>query len=95
MMRLEIIRQYFQGRYEEKISISSLGLHPEMLEILADLGVIEIREGAIEVAHLQRVHKMMRLRNLGVNVPGAAIILDLLDRIDELQAEIERLKEAR
>ncbi len=35
----------------------------------------------------------MRLRRtLGVNLPGAAIILDLLERIEMLQDEVNKLK---
>ncbi|MBC7324648.1 MAG: molecular chaperone, partial [Moorella sp. (in: Bacteria)] len=32
---------------------------------------------------------------LGVNLPGATIILELLDRIEQLQEEIEKLQRAR
>jgi MerR-like DNA binding protein len=40
-----------------------------------------------------RVGKFVRLqRHLGVNTEGSAIILDLLDRIDELERELRSLK---
>jgi hypothetical protein len=40
-----------------------------------------------------RVGKFVRLqRHLGVNTEGSAIILDLLDRIEELERELRSLK---
>ena len=87
---------YYHDGEESRLAVDSLEFHPEMLEILQQLGIIEIREGFIERSHLQRVYKTMRLRRgLGINLPGAAVILDLLDRIDQLQAEVESLKRGR
>jgi len=60
---------------------------------LADLGVIEIHQGYIKKDELSRLYKILRLREcLGLNYAGCAVVLDLLDRIEDLRAEIERLK---
>lgn len=75
------------------IDINTLEVHPDLTEQLANLGIVEIRNGHINARQVARIQKLMRLRrNLGVNLPGAAIILDLLERIEEMQEEIERLK---
>jgi chaperone modulatory protein CbpM len=40
-----------------------------------------------------RLRRMLRLRtDLGVNLTGAAIILDLLDRLESVQAELARAR---
>jgi len=80
------------GPEGEWVDISSLEIHPETAERLADLGIVEIRENHIQSCQATRVRKLMRLRySLGVNVHAAAIIMDLLERIEKLQDEIERL----
>lgn len=81
------------GEEEAWVDAVSLGIHPETALRLADLGIVEVRLGRIPASQARRVQKLMRLRrNLGVNLPGAAIILDLLERVERLQDEIERLK---
>ncbi|WP_027366136.1 chaperone modulator CbpM [Desulfotruncus alcoholivorax] len=78
---------------EALVDLESLGVHPGILELLAEFGVIELRQGRIRADQAARAEKIMRLRrNLGVNLPGAAIILELLERIEELQDQIEHLK---
>ncbi len=74
------------------VSLDTLEIHPEMAQRLADLGIMEIRQGRIPARQAGRLQKLMRLRrNLGVNLPGAAIILDLLEQIEVLREEIEKL----
>ena len=75
------------------VHVSNLEVHPDIAEALAELGIVEIRRGYIPASHVGRMQKVLRLRrNLGVNLAGATIILDLLERIEVLQEEIERLK---
>lgn len=82
------------GPEGEWINLSSLGIHPELVERIAELGIVEIRENQIQAFQATRIQKLMRLRySLGVNLHAAAIILDLLERIEEMQDEIWRLKE--
>jgi len=73
------------------IDIDSLDIHPHFLECLAELGVIEIKNSKLEVKSLSRIEKIRRLRqSLGVNMSGACIIVDLLERIEELEEELDR-----
>lgn len=75
------------------ISAAGTEYHPELLERLAALGIIELEDGMLEIRQLTRLEKVFRLRScLGVNLSGAAIILDLLEKIEELKAEIRRLE---
>lgn len=81
------------GEEEAWVDIDSLGIHPDMAQLLAELGIVEIYLGRVPARQAERLRKFLRLRrNLGVNMPGAAIILELLDRIENLQDQIEQLK---
>lgn len=67
------------------------GLHPELVRRFVDLGLIEPAQrigrdlwfSSIEVT---RVLRMQRLRNdFSLNYSALALVLDLLDRIDQLE----------
>jgi MerR family transcriptional regulator/heat shock protein HspR len=90
---MSIVHWYYHNDDEEGLPLCELDLHPELLQILEELGVVEIREQTIPPRQLQQVHQILRLRQtMGVNLSGAAIIIDLLERIEALQAEVDRLK---
>ena len=75
------------------VEVDRLGLHPDTAQQLADLGIIEIRQGYMPSRQVPRLQKLLRLRtNLGVNLPGAVIILNLLEQVERLQEEVELLK---
>lgn len=75
------------------VSAAELGYHPDLLAALADLGVIDLADGFVPASHISRIEKVFRLRRfLGVNVCGAAVILELLERLDELQEKVRRLE---
>jgi len=87
---------------EEEITLAELTrtcrVHAEWVVELVDEGVIEprgLREGAstpqwrFSATSIVRVEKARRLqRDLGVNLPGVALALELLDRIDSLEARL-------
>jgi DNA-binding transcriptional MerR regulator len=72
------------------------GVDVEFVERLVELGVINTHPGgqrafACEVT--LRVGKFVRLqRDLGVNAEGAALIVELLDRIDALEQRLRHLE---
>jgi len=81
---------------ENWLPISRLSIHPGLLDILEELGVIEVVNEQVEQNDLQRINKIMRLRDsLGINLNGAILICDLMERIAELEDEVRRLKEKR
>lgn len=68
-------------------------LYPDFIQSLIDYDIIRPERSAqgewlFEVHHLQRIKRALRLhRDLEVNLAGIAIVLDLLDEIDSLEAE--------
>ncbi|MDD5604260.1 MAG: chaperone modulator CbpM [Eubacteriales bacterium] len=79
-----------------RITIDELPFQPLILERLAALGVIDIQESTIPIDQVDRVAKILRLRQfLRVNLSGAAVICELLDRLEEQDDEIKRLKRQR
>jgi hypothetical protein len=72
------------------------GVDSRFVEQLVQLGVIEPHptdRGLLATEVTVRVSKLVRLQqDLGVNLDGAAIILDLLDRIAELEVQLSALK---
>ena len=86
------------------LTIDELGrlvdLHPEILQRFVVFGLIdpEIDDPGplFTDAMVVRVRKIQRLRaDLGVNLAGCGLVLDLLDRIEQLEAEIRYLRSIR
>ena len=67
------------------------GIRPERVTNLVRLGVVEAIAAdtpMFRVATVTRLRRMLRLQSdLGVNLVGAAIILDLVDRLEQVQLE--------
>jgi DNA-binding transcriptional MerR regulator len=74
------------------------GVEVAFVERLVKLGVIdphphEQQQTAFEREVTLRVAKLVRLqRDLGVNLEGAAVIIELLDRIDMLEHRLRHLE---
>ncbi|SFM67936.1 chaperone modulator CbpM [Marinobacter zhejiangensis] len=73
-------------------------VHAEFVIKLVNYGVIspveegEVREWCFDLPALARLRKAQRLqRDLDLNVPGLAMSLDLLDDVQSLRREVERL----
>jgi len=73
--------------------------HAEFVIKLVNYGIIapvedtpEAGQWQFDVAALSRLRKAMRLqRDLKINLPGLAMSLDLLDEVQEMRREVERL----
>ena len=89
------------GRIErEQLTLDALaacaGVHPVRIEYFVEYGLIEpiARTGTqwlFDTACIARLHMIERLRrDLGANLAGIAVILDLLDRLTSLQREVEQ-----
>lgn len=71
------------------------GVEPDFIQELIEYGVIEPRGFTYETwrfdaSHLRRIRTAAHLhRDLEVNIAGAAIILDLLDEMEEMKSELE------
>lgn len=72
------------------------GVDVAFVERLVELGVISTRPGRERVFSCEvtlRVGKFVRLqRDLGVNAEGAALIVELLDRIDALEHRLRHFE---
>ena len=67
------------------------GFSPPLLERLAAVGAIAPRSGMLSPKDLGKVETILRLRrSLGVNLPGAVIIEELLERLEEMETEQAR-----
>ena len=71
-----------------------VNLDPEMIRRFFMLGLIdpyiEKPEPLFEDSVLLRIEKILRLKqDLGVNLSGCGVVLDLLDRIAELEKQVE------
>jgi len=90
-MKLIIIHNHSEA--DEKLPLEQSGLHPSMVVRLAELGVIEITNGLITPAHLRRAYRVLRLgKTLNISLAGASIAVELLERMEEMQEEINRLQ---
>lgn len=86
----------------ERVTLDGLAartkLHPALIERFVEYGLIEPAERAgahmlFDVDCVARVSKIERLRrHLGVNLASVGVILDLLDRMNRLEQEVERLR---
>ena len=72
------------------------GVHPALIEYFVDYGLLEpsTRMGPqrlFDPAGIARLRMIERFRrDLGVNLAGIAVILDLLERLTSLQREVEQ-----
>jgi DNA-binding transcriptional MerR regulator len=80
---------------------ASAEIHPGLVERFMEYGLIEPVEWIgplllFDAAAVPRLRMIMRLRrDIGVNLSGIGMILDLLDRLRTLQRENERLNAQR
>jgi len=85
-------------RAEAHLSLHELavaaGISATRLARLVRLGLLDPEPGApgrFSAATAARLRRMLRLRaDLGVNLAGAAIIVDLMECLDRLDAELMR-----
>lgn len=69
------------------------GVDEAFIQELVGLGVIETSGRGFSCEVTLRVRRFVRLqRDLGVNFEGAAVIVDLLDRIEALEHELAALR---
>jgi chaperone modulatory protein CbpM len=83
-----------QGRLRLEVFAGRAGVHPELVRRFVALGLLEaVRDGAgqwwLDPRGLGRVARVRRLRaGLSLNYASIGLVLDLLDRIEELEAAL-------
>jgi hypothetical protein len=74
------------------------GLHPDFIQRLVVLGLIDSEDDSAHFFRPEvrlRIQRLQRLRgDLGVNYNAAALVLDLLDRIESLESRLRRMTDA-
>src|SRR6266542_704468 len=75
---------------------AAAGISPARLDRLVRLGLVEPtapEPGEFAAAMAARLRRRLRLHgDLGVDLVGAAIITDLLERLERLETELRRLR---
>jgi MerR family transcriptional regulator, heat shock protein HspR len=76
------------------------GLHPEFIERLVRIGLIDYAarqadgEVLFQAEVIPLIRRILRLRNhLGVNYAGIGVILELMARIEALETHVRELEE--
>jgi len=101
--RYQIVHYKYESRSgsENLVTVGELArlarLHPEMVEKLLDWGLIDPVKGEPKLLFpetvVPRIWRIMRLRrDLGINWSGIGVVLNLLDKIEELEREIAWLR---
>ncbi|MGH2447817.1 MAG: MerR family transcriptional regulator [Chloroflexota bacterium] len=84
-----------EGRYTIGVAAGIVHVHQQTLRHYERLGLVEPDRGRGEIRYyssfdIERVMQIRRLVNeLGVNLAGVEVILNMRDQIEELRAEAE------
>jgi chaperone modulatory protein CbpM len=99
MMRLPGLNLPDRSEYVAWAQLVELtSIEPAQVAELVDLGwITPVRTGASDylfrLRDVYRIHKLMRLvKDLDISFGGGSIIVDLLERIEELEKEIVELR---
>jgi hypothetical protein len=77
---------------------AAVDMHPDLVAQFVTYGLVEPmrmeeRELWFGPDAMRRLRTMRRLReDLGINLPGIAVVLDLLERIEMLQRKLAKLR---
>lgn len=98
-----MVRYRCEGRPStgELVTVKELArlsrVHPEMVAQLVEWGLVEPEISKPEMLFAEtvipRIWKILRLRqDLGINLAGIGVVLKLLDKIENMEREIDRLR---
>lgn len=94
----ESTRSRHEPVYLISVAAKLCDMHPQTLRLYERLGLIRPtrvsqKNRLYSEADIERLRQIQRLtRDLGVNLAGVEIILDLLDKVEKLQQELEALQ---
>jgi DNA-binding transcriptional MerR regulator len=98
MLRVETQRE-FSSCYTLSEVAYRAGLHPELIDRFIRLGLIEFSGSTIDGEPLfdpeviPLIRRILRLRNeLGVNYAGIGVVLELMSRLEDLEARLRELE---
>lgn len=92
---LQVVRQDWEPENrDDRAYNEDLSFQPVLLERLAAIGFVEMKNKMFTAEEVERVRRLIRIRqSLGVNLSGAAIIVELLERMEEMHDEMERWRQ--
>jgi MerR family transcriptional regulator, heat shock protein HspR len=86
--------------YVISVAAKMVDMHPQTLRLYERLGLLKpARQGLNrlysdhDIARLRQIQRLTQ--DMGVNLAGVEIILNLLERIEELQDEVEQVRQGR
>ncbi len=86
--------------YVISVAAKMVDMHPQTLRLYERLGLLKpARHGLnrlysdYDIARLRQIQRLTQ--DMGVNLAGVEIILNLLERIEELQDEVEQVRQGR
>src|SRR5712691_1792161 len=86
--------------YVISIAAKMVDMHPQTLRLYERLGLLKpARHGSNrlysdhDIARLRQIQRLTQ--DMGVNLAGVEVILNLLEKIEELQDEIEQVRQQR
>lgn len=89
-----------QPVYVISVAAKMVEMHPQTLRLYERLGLLKpARQGLnrlysdYDIARLRQIQRLTQ--DMGVNLAGVEIILNLLERIEELQDEVEQVRQGR
>jgi chaperone modulatory protein CbpM len=94
-----VARQGGHERMSLEAVAARAGIHPFLVERFVEFGLVEPAERnggamAFDTDSVSRLVAISRLRaDLGVNVPGVAVILDLVERLAAVRRELAWLRQ--
>src|SRR5918992_771361 len=86
--------------YVISVAARRVGMHPQTLRLYEKEGLVKpARRGTNRLYSdwdIERLRQIQRLtQTMGVNLAGVEIILNLMDRLDTLQSELEHHRQQR
>lgn len=94
----DTIRDKYEPVYLISVAARLCEMHPQTLRMYERMGLIRPtrinqKNRLYSEADIERLRQIQRLtRDLGVNLAGVEIILELLDKVEKLQQEMENLQ---
>lgn len=90
-------RDKYEPVYLISVAAKLCDMHPQTLRMYERMGLvrpqrINQKNRLYSAADIERLRQIQRLtRDLGVNLAGVEIILDLLDKVEKLQQELDAM----
>lgn len=79
--------------YKLTVVAEMLEIHPDTIRRYERQGLVQSERGLYSEAAVLRIRRVVTATRLGVNLAGAEMVANLLERIEHHQAEAEALRE--